>query len=154
MLSLARRGLFFARRPLSLIPFNFVRAEYSKAGVGGAAAQPRKLFEKEERRLDLDRQARTRQEYIEQYGQEFGVREWDAAVGRRFVELRFDSDGEAYTKEEVLDYWAGGGSSDREGVAYVHWDACKHFAHQMTISLKQEQRIGDMLDLYLKYDLG
>ena len=160
MLTLARRAglLAAARRPLSpgvgllprLIASTFFRAESSEAGD---AVAERKLNEKEERRLDLDKKPRTRREYIDRYGTEHGVQKWDAAAGRRFVELRFDSDGEAYSKEEFLDYFGDGGS-DRDGIAYAHWDASRHFAHQMTIELKNKQSIGSLLDLYLKYDRG
>ena len=61
----------------------------------------------DERRLDLDKEPRTRAEFVHRYG---GTTEWDAAAGRKFVDFRFDTDGKAYTLSEFKDYYSSGSS--------------------------------------------
>ena len=115
----------------------------------GLCSLVRPLYEDEERRLGLDRQPYARDAFIKR----FGAAEWERAAGRRFVELRYDTDGEAYSKREVLDYWSKSGS-DRDGVPYEYWDACRHFAHKTTILLKEQTNITQIVAIHRKYHPG
>ena len=103
-----------------------------------------------ERRLDLDKQPLTRTEFARKYG---GTKEWDAAAGRSYVQLRCAPDGKPYTAREFEDYF-GGSVSDRDGVAYQFWDGARHAAHKLTNTLNEHRRIEDILDTHGSFKCG
>ena len=110
-------------------------------------------FVEEERRLSLDKEPLTRTQYIAKYGEENGAEAWEEAAGRQYVELRFDSDGNAYTKEEVVKFWWND-SSDRDGIPFKMWDACRHLAHKLTIDIKSEEIIAGIVEQHSRYRQG
>ena len=104
----------------------------------------------QERRFGLDGKPLGRSDFVRKYGEA----EWLAAADRPYVEMRVAPDGVAYTWQEFRDYFSSGGSSDRDGVAYEHWDAARHYTHKLTKEITWQPSIDEVLELHAKYEQG
>ena len=100
-----------------------------------------------ERRIDLDRRPKTREEFVATHDGYEGELAWEAAANRRFVEIRFSKKDEPRFLHEVQ--WR-----HSEADARKIWKSYRHKAYKLTEIMTSQQSVADLLAKHAHLRLG